>query len=63
MVNIISALLFFILTFSVLSLIRLGVTFMRALFSTPPKPFEMAKVETITYGLLLSYIITYFIYF
>ena len=36
--------------------------FVRAIFSDPPKPFELNKWGTLTYGLFVSYIITYLIY-
>jgi hypothetical protein len=45
-----------------MALLKLGFDFSRAIFSNPPKPFEMDKWETIIYGLFVSYIITYIIY-
>jgi hypothetical protein len=61
MINIVEQILTFIFIFSVISLVRLCVNFFRALLSNPPKPFEFEKYETVTYGLFVSYIITYLI--
>jgi len=53
----------FIFVFSILAIIRLGINFIRAFLSTPPKPFEISESNSIIYGLLLSYVISYLIYF
>jgi len=52
----------FILIFSIMALLRLGINFLRAIFSETPKPFEMTILETVIYGLFISYVITYIIY-
>jgi hypothetical protein len=52
----------FIFIFSIMALLKLIFDFVRAIFSDPPKPFEINKWETLTYGLFVSYIITYLIY-
>jgi hypothetical protein len=62
MLNIIPAISFFLFVFSLIALLRLGFNFTRALFSNPPKPFEMSISETTIYGIFLSYIITYLIF-
>ena len=41
---------------------RLGFNFFRAIFSNPPKKFEMTKWEILYYEVLVSYLITYLIY-
>jgi len=61
--NIYSQLTGFIFIFSIIAIIGLAVSFIRAFFSTPPKPFEMTNSERLTYGLFLTYIISYLIYF
>jgi hypothetical protein len=62
MLNNLTPLFGFIFVFSVMALLRLSFNFLRAIFSDPPKPFEMDNKETIMYGLFISYIITYLIY-
>jgi hypothetical protein len=51
-----------IFIFSIMALLKLIFDFVRAIFSDPPKPFELDKWGTIIYGLFVSYIITYLIY-
>jgi len=63
MINIVDTVLTFLFIFSTISLVRLGVNFLKALLSNPPKPFEFEKYETMMYGLFVSYIITYLINF
>lgn len=53
----------FIFIFSIIAIFKLSITFVSALLSTPPKPFEMTEKEKLSYGLLISYIISYLIYF
>jgi hypothetical protein len=52
----------FLFLFSIMALIRLVFNFLRALLSTPPKPFELMVHEVAIYGIFLSYIITYLIH-
>jgi hypothetical protein len=63
MINLYSQLTGFVFIFSIIAIIGLAVSFISVFFSTPPKPFEMTMGERLTYGLLLSYIISYLIYF
>ena len=63
MINTVDAILTFLFVFSTISLVRLGVNFLKALLSNPPKQFEFEKYETMMYGLFVSYIITYLINF
>jgi hypothetical protein len=60
--NIITPIFGFILIFSIMALLRLGINFLRVIFSETPKPFEMTKLETVIYGLFISYITTYIIF-
>jgi hypothetical protein len=62
MINTLQPIFGFVFVFSIMALLKLGFDFSRAIFSNPPKPFEMDKWETIIYGLFVSYIITYIIY-
>jgi hypothetical protein len=52
----------FFFVFSLLGTIKLIFNFLSSMLSTPPKPFEMTNLETITYGVFLSYLLTYIIY-
>ena len=52
----------FFFVFSLLGTIKLIFNFLSSMLSTPPKPFEMTNLETITYGTLISYLLTYIIY-
>jgi hypothetical protein len=63
MLNLYQQLTGFIFVFSVIAVLSLLITFIKALTSTPPKPFEMTEREKATYGVLLSYIVSYLIYF
>jgi hypothetical protein len=47
--------------FSTLAIIKLVVEFLRAIYSNPPKKFEISNTTTIIYGIFISYIITYLI--
>jgi len=51
-----------IFIFSILGVIRLVLSFIKNLSMTPPKPFELNKLDLIVYGLFVSYIITYIIH-
>lgn len=62
MINIIEFFSTLIFVFCLLSTIRLALNFFRAVFSDPPKQLTLTNVETITYGLAISYIITYIIH-
>jgi hypothetical protein len=53
----------FILVFAIIALLKLLMNFLRALLSDPPKPFELTERENVIYGLFISYIITYIIFF
>lgn len=63
MINLYSQLTGFVFVFSIIAILGLIVSFTKAIFSTPPKPFEMTGTERLSYGLLLSYIVSYLIYF
>jgi hypothetical protein len=52
----------FLLIFSILSLVKLCFNFLSAVFSNPPKEFELTNTENLIYGLLITYILTYIIY-
>ena len=62
MLNTLQPVFGFVFIFSIMALLKLIFDFVRAIFSDPPKPFELDKWEIITYGLFVSYIITYLIY-
>jgi hypothetical protein len=62
MLNNLTPIFGFIFIFSIVALLKLTFDFVRAIFSDPPKPFELNKWGTLTYGLFVSYIITYLIY-
>jgi len=62
MLNILLPILTFIFTFSIIWVIKTTFMFFSALLSTPPKPFEISKLEVLIHGLLISYIITFSIY-
>jgi hypothetical protein len=48
----------FIAVFASLSIINLLIKFIRALLSTPPKPFELERISLLYYGLCISFITT-----
>jgi len=56
--SLLSYLVIFVSVFASLSVLRLLVNFLKALFSDPPKPFELGKSALIFYGIALSYLIT-----
>lgn len=58
----ITPILTFIFLFSIMALTRLIFNFLRALLSTPPKPFELTIYQITIYGIFLSYILTYLIH-
>lgn len=62
MINTLTPVFGFVFIFSIMALLKLVFDFSRAIFSNPPKPFEINKWETLIYGLFVSYIITYLIY-
>jgi hypothetical protein len=61
MINYLNPILLFLLIYSILAVIRFVGNFFIAILSTPPKKFEASLIETIIYGVFLSYIITYLI--
>jgi hypothetical protein len=62
MYNTILTIFGFFFIYSLTALLRLGFNFFRAIFSNPPKKFEMTKWEILYYEVLVSYLITYLIY-
>ena len=52
----------FTFIFALISLMKVGVNFITALLSSPPRKLEIGQRELIYYGLSLSYIITFLIY-
>jgi hypothetical protein len=62
MFNLLNYLFTYIFIFSLLAIIRLGVSFFSSLLSNPPKPITLEKSEIIVYGAFLSYVITFLIY-
>lgn len=62
MFNLLTPVLTFIFVFSLIWVLRAAFIFFSALFSNPPKPFEISKVEVLAQGLLISYIITFLIH-
>ena len=59
--SLVIAVAYFLLSFSILSFIRLGSNFISSLLSNPPKPLVLNNRELIYHGLTISYIITFFI--
>lgn len=62
MLNLLTPILTFIFIFSLIWVLRTAFIFFSALFSNPPKPFEISKSEVLVHGLLISYIITFLIH-
>jgi hypothetical protein len=62
MINILTPVLTFLFVFSIIWIAKTVLNFIGALVSTPPKTFEISKIEILYHGLLLSYIITFLIY-
>lgn len=58
MIELTQHIVFFIFIFAILSITNLLVKFLRALLSTPPKPFELERSALIYYGFCISFIIT-----
>ena len=56
--NIITYITTFTAVFTLLCLIRLGVSFIRVLLSNPPQKFEISERSLIYHGLCLSYLMT-----
>jgi len=52
----------FLAVFASLSLGRLLVSFLKALLSNPPKPFEIERSALIYYGICVSFLVTLIIY-
>jgi hypothetical protein len=57
----IESILFFVLIFSILVILRTMFNFIRALLQDTPQPFVLSGGGLIYLGLSLSYIITYLI--
>jgi hypothetical protein len=49
----------FLFVFSTLGVLRVGLMFVLSLFNDPPTQLTFSKIEIITFGIFLSYIITY----
>jgi bacteriorhodopsin len=49
----------FFFVFSTLGVLRVSVMFVLSLFNDPPTQLTLSKIEIITFGIFLSYIITY----
>jgi len=49
---------YFTAVFTLLSLIRVVVNFIRALLSNPPQKFEISDKSLVYYGFCVSYLIT-----
>jgi len=60
--NLMNFVTLFIFVYSLLGTIRLIFSFISAMMSTPPKPFELTNIQMIVNGGFISYIITYIIY-
>jgi hypothetical protein len=56
--NVMTYICTFTAVFSLLSILRLAINFIRALLSNPPQKFEVEGRALIYYGLCLSYLIT-----
>ena len=59
----VTPILTFLFLYSIMALIRLGINFLRALLSNPPKLFKLTVTEVAVYGIFLSYVITFLIHF
>lgn len=57
-----SPILTFLFVFSIIWIVKTITYFLMAFLSTPPKTFELSKIEVLYHGLLISYIITFLIY-
>jgi len=62
MINIIDFFSDLVFVFCLLGVVRLTFNFVQAVLSNPPKQFTLTNFETITHGVILSYIITYLIH-
>ena len=61
MESLLTYLSYFVMSFSVLSMVRLSGNFISSLLSNPPKRFVLNDRELFYHGLTLSYIITFII--
>jgi len=57
-IDIIHSTIIFLFCFSILSLLYLTFTFIKALLSNPPKKIELERRDLIYYGICLSFLIT-----
>jgi len=57
-IDLIHNIVIFLFAFSVLSIMHLIISFLKALLSTPPKKFELERRVLIYYGICVSFIIT-----
>jgi len=55
----ISSIFLFLFVFSVLGVLRVVGMFILSLFNEPPTVLTFSKTEIITFGIFLSYMITY----
>jgi hypothetical protein len=62
MINIINFFSDLVFVFCILSVFKFTLDFFKSVFSNPPKTFTLTNIETINYGIALSYIITYIIH-
>lgn len=62
MINKIDPVFGFIFIFSILAILKLILYFIKVFFSDKPEPFGLNNLETLIYGLFVSYIITFLIY-
>lgn len=61
MESLLTYLSYFVMSFSVLSMVRLSGNFISSLLSNPPKRFVLNDRELVYHGLTLSYVITFII--
>lgn len=61
MESLLTYLSYFVMSFSVLSMVRLSGNFISSLLSNPPKRFVLNDRELFYHGLTLSYVITFII--
>lgn len=57
-IDVVTNIIIFLATFAALSIVELTFSFIRAVFSNPPKKFEISKNALIYYGICISYLVT-----
>ena len=62
MINLINFIVMLIFVFCLLTFANLIYRFFKAVLSTPPQQLKLTNLETILYGVALSYVITYLNY-